>query len=212
MKLQMKPHRLPGVLITFCGLDGCGKTTQIGLLRSFLEEMDISVCLTKQPTDAVRQSEIFRTYMDRPGHDEYDYRALSLLCASDRVQHSNRVIAPLLEDGNAVISDRYFYSCPANLYARGYTDDRWIYEISGFVPEPDLAFFLDVSVDTAVRRVRSRPDERGRYIDLGLQYRLREQYLRIARANGGVVIDAGESIERCFERVKAAVIGVMHYV
>ena len=99
MKLQMRPHETPGLLITFCGLDGCGKTTLIRRLTRYLEELEVPAFLTKQPTDAVRQSEIFRTYMDTPAHDAYDYRALSLYCASDRVQHSNRVIRPRLERG-----------------------------------------------------------------------------------------------------------------
>ena len=79
MKLQMRPHETPGLLITFCGLDGCGKTTLIRRLTRYLEELEVPTFLTKQPTDAVRQSEIFRTYMDTPAHDAYDYRALSLV-------------------------------------------------------------------------------------------------------------------------------------
>ncbi len=91
-RLCMEPNRLPGKLITFCGLDGCGKTTMIHRLDAWLRERGDRVALTKQPTDFVRKSAIFRTYMDCPEHDAYDYRSLSLLAASDRVQHSNRVI------------------------------------------------------------------------------------------------------------------------
>ena len=84
-----------------------------------------------------------------------------------------------------MVSDRYFYSCLANLRARGYEQDRWIYEISASIPKPDLAFFLDVDVDTAIRRVRSRASERDRYIDVPLQHRLRREYWEIAAENGG---------------------------
>ena len=205
MKLQMRAHKTPGLLITFCGLDGCGKSTQIAMLQEILEDMYLSVFLTKQPTDFVRQSNIFRAYMDQPDHDAFDYRALSLLCASDRVQHGNRVIRPQLENGDTVISDRYFYSCLANLRARGYTEDNWIYEISGSVPKPDIAFFLDVPVKTAVARVRSRAAERDRYIDMELQYRLREEYLEIARENGGIILNSGETPEKTHQRIMAAI-------
>ena len=123
MRLEMKHNHFGGKLITFCGLDGCGKTTQINKLTAYLEEKGYSVFLTKQPTDFVRKSEIFRTYMDTPRHTDFDYRALSLLCASDRVQHSNRVISEKLKEGKIVISDRYFYSCLANLIARGFEHD-----------------------------------------------------------------------------------------
>jgi dTMP kinase len=113
--MNMKPHNQFGLLITFCGLDGCGKTSMINMLKNKLDEMNIPILLTKQPTDFVRKSDIFRTYMDCPDHDEYDYRSLCLLAASDRVQHSNKVILPALEEGKIVISDRYFYSCLAIL-------------------------------------------------------------------------------------------------
>ena len=78
--------------------------------------------------------------MDTPDHAPYDYRALSLLCAADRVQHSNRVILPKLEEGYTVISDRYFYSCLANLRARGYRRDRWIYCLLYTSTQPPSSF------------------------------------------------------------------------
>jgi len=202
MKLRMRAHEKTGLLITFCGLDGCGKTTQINLLKDVLKKMDIPITLTKQPTDAVRQSDIFRTYMDKPNHDSYDYRSLSLLCASDRVQHCNRMITPLLEEGKVVISDRYFYSCLANLRARGYTEDKWIYEISSFIPNPDIAFFLDVPVETAVNRVRTRKTESDSYIDIPLQHRLRKEYLDIAQINGGIILNCLEELQETHLKIK----------
>lgn len=212
MKLPMRPHETSGILITFCGLDGCGKTTMIRRLAAYLEGLDLPVFLTKQPTPFVRQSAIFRAYMDEPDHSAYDYRALSLLCASDRVQHSNREILPRLEAGRTVVSDRYYYSCLANLRARGYAEDRWIYEVSADIPRPDLAFFLDVDVETAIGRVRARESERDRYIDVPLQHRLRREYREIAAENGGILIPTAVSEEDSFERIKQAVARVLRYV
>lgn len=206
MKISLREHNQPGFLFTFCGLDGCGKTTQITLLKEYFEEKGVTIMLTKQPTDVVRKSEMFRTYMDQPEHDNYEYRALSLLCASDRVQHSNKVILPWLEEGEMVISDRYFYSCLANLNARGYTEDRWIYDVSRSIPKPDGAFFLDVDVDTAVARVRSRPEEKTRYIDMKLQHRLREQYRKIAESSGGIIIDGTQTEEIVAKKIRAVVL------
>ncbi len=185
MKLEMQQNEFEGKLITFCGLDGCGKTTQIRRLVEWLESNGHKVYLTKQPSDFVRNSEIFRTYMDSPTHDAFDYRALSLLCASDRVQHSNRVISQKLKEGYIVISDRYYYSCLANLIARGFKDDMWIYEIAKSIRKPDVAFFLNITVDEAIRRVRERPEEKDRYIDIELQKKLHDLYVSIARENGG---------------------------
>ena len=200
-KLNMMANNTQGYLITFCGLDGCGKTTMLTKLKNDLEK-EHNVFLTKQPTNAVRETDIFRTYMDIPNHDAYDYRSLSLLAASDRLQHVNKVIKPQMSDGKIVISDRYFYSCLANLRARGFEKDEWIYEIAESVVKPDIAFFFDVPVETAVKRVRSRIEEKDRYIDMELQYRLREEYLKICKANKGVLISTEKSIEECYSIVK----------
>ena len=88
--LNMRPNTTSGFLFTFCGLDGCGKTTMLTRLKEELGKEN-NVFLTKQPTNAVRESDIFRTYMDSPNHDAYDYRSLSLLAASDRLQHVKKV-------------------------------------------------------------------------------------------------------------------------
>ena len=199
-KIKMQEHGTKGKLITFCGLDGSGKTTLMNKLIAELEK-DKTIFKTKQPTDAVRQSEIFRTYMDSPNHEEYDYRSLSLLAASDRLQHVHKTIKPHLNDGEIVISDRYFYSCLANLRARGFYKDKWIYEISSFMIKPDIAFFIDVPVETAIKRVRSREDEKDRYIDIELQYKLREEYLEICKKCGGVLISTETPLEESFDAV-----------
>lgn len=202
--LNMRPNETNGLLITFCGLDGCGKTTNLTKLKEELER-EYPVFLTKQPTNAVRNSEIFRTYMDCPDHSAFDYRSLSLLAASDRLQHVNKVVEPQMAQGKVVISDRYFYSCLANLRARGFENDQWIYEIAESVVKPDVAFFFDVPVETAVKRVRSRIEEKDRYIDMELQYKLRDEYIKICKANNGVLISTEMPIEECYAVVKREV-------
>ena len=200
-RLAMYENNTDGFLFTFCGLDGCGKTTMLRRLITELEG-EYELFLTKQPTGAVRGSEIFRTYMDSPEHDSFDYRSLSLLAASDRVQHVNKTVLPAMQRGKVVLSDRYFYSCLANLRARGFVSDEWIYEIASYIVKPDIAFFFDVPVETAVSRVRSRPEEKDRFIDMELQYRLREEYINICRQNGGVLISTLNPEEECFSIVK----------
>lgn len=206
--LNMEKNNTKGFLFIFCGLDGCGKTTMLTRLKKELEK-EHSVFLTKQPTDAVRNSDIFRTYTDNPNHDAYDYRSLSLLAASDRLQHCNKVIKPQMQSGEIVISDRYFYSCLANLRARGFKNDAWIYEIAKSIVKPDIAFFFDVPVETAIKRVRSRAAEKDRYIDIDLQYKLRSEYISICKANGGILISTEKPIEDCYDIVKNSVERVM---
>lgn len=207
--LNMRPNNTPGFLFTFCGLDGCGKTTMLTRLEKELGEK-FQTFKTKQPTNAVRESDIFRTYMDNPNHDAYDYRSLSLLAASDRLQHVNKVIEPQMAKGKIVISDRYFYSCLANLRARGFENDEWIYEIAESVVKPDVAFFFDVPVEIAVKRVRNRIEEKDRYIDMELQYKLRDEYIKICKANNGVLISTEMPIEECYSIVRSEVERVMN--
>ena len=200
--LQMKPHDTKGILITFCGLDGCGKTTMIQWLREALEQEGFDAALTKQPTNHMRQSHIFRTYMDQEDHSGYSYRSLSLMAAADRIQHCNHTILPVLNKGTVLISDRYFYSCLANLRARGFQEDRWVYEIAkNEIPKPDLAFFLDTEVETAMIRVRQRPEERDRYVDTELQYRLRDEYLKICADNNGILVSTDQDPTETFAEI-----------
>lgn len=199
--LKMKRHDATGKLITFCGLDGCGKSSLINLLLDYLKSHNHNYLLTKQPTESFRKNKIFRNFQDSDNHDGYDYRGMSLLAVADRFQHSCNIIVPNLLNGNVVVSDRYFYSCFANLKARGYGADLWIYEMASHVIEPDIAFFLDVPVKVAIDRVRSRPEEKDRYIDHDLQYKLREEYLKIAKANDGVIINTEGDINDSFSKV-----------
>lgn len=208
-KLNMRENKTSGALITFCGLDGCGKTTMMQKLISDLKN-EYNIFVTKQPTNAVRESEIFRTYMDSPNHDAFDYRSLSLLAASDRIQHVNKVIEPEMQRARIVLSDRYFYSCLANLRARGFTNDDWIYEIAESVIKPDAAFFFDVPVEEAVSRVRRRPAEKDRYIDIDLQHKLRKEYIDICRANGGILISTIQPQEECYTLVRNKVKEILH--
>lgn len=209
-QLALYPHGTRGKLITFCGLDGCGKSTAIRWLQERLQGLGVPVFVTKQPTPALRETGIFRTFMDQQNHSQYDYRALSLMAAADRLQHVRSEILPRLRDGQTVLCDRYFYSCLANLRARGYGGDRWIYEIAEKLPRPDAAFFLELPVETAVARVRSRPEERDRYIDMELQANLREEYRSICRECGGIPVQSDHGVaDSCAEIWQA--VGPMYF-
>ena len=199
--LNMRPHGMPGKLITFCGLDGCGKSTMIKMLSEDLVGDGYELLITKQPTDMMRKTDIFRTFMDQPDHSNYEYRSLSLMAAADRIQHVNQVILPALKAGKIVICDRYFYSCLANLRARGYTDDSWIYDISGNIIKPDLSFFLDITVSVALMRVKRRPEEKNRFVDVDLQYKLHDEYRNIAMLNRGILLSSDDKPENTYENI-----------
>ena len=200
-RLLFQPNKFPGKLITFCGLDGCGKSSMIKMLADQLTKEGYDVLVTKQPTDAMRQTDIFRTFMDNPDHSNYEYRTLSLMAAADRIQHVNHVILPALKEGKIVICDRYFYSCLANLRARGYKNDSWIYDVSKSIIGPDIVFFLDVPPSVALSRVRNRPEERDRFVDIELQDRLYDEYQKIAAMNHGILISSETEPEVTYEKI-----------
>lgn len=200
-RLLFQPNKFPGKLITFCGLDGCGKSSMIKMLADQLTNEGYDVLVTKQPTDAMRQTDIFRTFMDNPDHSNYEYRTLSLMAAADRIQHVNHVILPALKEGKIVICDRYFYSCLANLRARGYEDDSWIYDVSKSIIKPDIAFFLDVPTSVALMRVRSRPEEKDRFVDIELQDRLHDEYKEISILNRGILISSDTDLKVTYEKI-----------
>lgn len=161
---------------------------------------EYTVFLTKQPTPSVRESEIFRAYMDSPDHSSYEYRSLSLFAAADRVQHSNKVIEAEMNKGKIVISDRYFYRV-LQISRTRYKKDRWIYEIAESIIKPDISFFLDVPISEAIYRVRCRKEEQNRYIDVQLQYNLQKEYHGICKMNGGIMVPTGIEPDRSYEYI-----------
>ena len=71
--------------------------------------------------------------------------------------------------------------------------------------KPDLAFFFDVPVEEAIARVRRRPEEKDRYIDIELQHKLRKEYIEICKANNGILISTLNPKDECYEIIKNAV-------
>lgn len=207
-EIVFRDESLPGVLVAFCGSDGSGKTTQIARLAEFVQSQGKACVLTKQPTPKLRESYLFDRYIHHPdGASEIEYRALSFATVSDRIQHSVREIRPALQRGEVVISDRYFFSAIANLRARGYRKDSWIYEVATWLPKPDLAVFLDVPYELSLQRVRARPSEAKIFIDEDFDRKLNAEFalLPAAFANSLKINTEQDSEDQVFEKVKARV-------
>lgn len=201
MYLKFSSESFPGIFITFCGLDGTGKTTLICRLSEKLQEMNYKVFCTYQPSREVRQSTLFRQFVDTNNHEGLEYRSLSLLTVSDRVQHSTQVILPRLKKGEIVISDRYFYSALVNLRARGYKEDKWIYEIASYLPRPDIAFFLDIDFDLSLQRIRQRSNEKDKWIDIEFNKLLKEEFIHVSNISDGIIVDSSGNPDVTFETI-----------
>jgi len=177
------------LFITFEGIEGCGKTTQIGLLTSFLERLHRPFLLTREP-GGTGVGEQIRQILLSSENVGIEPMAELYLYAAARVQHIRQVISPALREGKLVICDRF---ADATLAYQGYgrgMDLAWIEEIHARTMEnvkPDLTFLLDLPVEEGLRRALKRMEKHSVKEDrfekeaLDFHRRVREGYLILAR-------------------------------
>ena len=192
-----------GRFITFEGGEGCGKSTQVVRLAAALEERGLKVLLTREP-GGTRLSELIRTLLKDEAEDPPVDRAELLLFLAARAQLVRNVIAPALEAGTWVISDRFSDSTVAYQgYGRGLPVD-FVRQANDFACEglrPDLTFLLDLDPETAERRMRGREAATNTSADRieragsGFHARLRKGFLELAAADAPrfSVVDASKS-------------------
>ena len=200
-RLIMRENPYDGLLITFCGLDGSGKTTLIDYLMSYFEKMGIVPMVTKQPTPMLRGFPGFRSLIDSPHQAPHLHQSMALMAAGDRIMHVHEVIEPALRDGKVVICDRYYYACLAHLRAGGFRQDEWIYEMSSSIIKPDAPFFLIVQPETAISRVRERENEKDRYIDLDFRHQVAAEYQVIAKQEEVHILHTDEPIDCTIDKM-----------
>jgi len=149
-----------GLFITFEGLDGCGKSTQMDLLADDLREHGYVVTITREPGGTAVGEDIRRLLLD-PQHHGMSARAEALLYAAARAHLVEKVIRPALDDGQVVLCDRYLDSSLAYQgYGRGLgTDD--IITLNVWATDclfPDITLFLDLDDDIRSTRMAAVPD------------------------------------------------------
>ena len=154
---------MQGKFITFEGCDGCGKSTQLSRLRTYLEEKGIPHIFTREPGGG-KISEGIREILLRGKNAEMSDECEALLFAASRAQHIRDRIAPAMEEGKLVICDRYVDSSFAyQAHARGLGMD-FVSKINAFAMEqylPDVTFFIDLSPEEAFARKKGA-DENDR--------------------------------------------------
>ena len=143
-----------GRFIVIEGIDGSGKTTQISLLKNHIEEHQIRCLTTKEPTDGPVGSVIRQALSGRTKIDEY---TMAALFAADRLDHLNNTtdgICRKLQDGIAVLSDRYILSGYA--YQSVSVPLDWVMKLNAEalrIQSPDCHLFIDVEPETALERI-----------------------------------------------------------
>ena len=142
-----------GRLIALEGLDGCGKSTQIGLLAHTLRDAGRDAVVTREPTDGEHGRRIRE--MARSGESVPPETELAWFM-EDRREHVTEVIAPALAAGHAVLTDRYFLSTVAYQGARGIAWREILKRSEHEFPLPDLALLFEIDPGVGLARVRAR--------------------------------------------------------
>ncbi len=150
-----------GKLITFEGIDGCGKSTQIRLLDQYLTELGFAVVLTREPGGTELGKKIRSALLDGV-KDSVEPLAELLLYAADRAQHVRQVVTPALAEGKVVLSDRFYDATTVYQgYARGF-DLALVEKLNELATgglKPDLTLLFDLDVETGLNRTRKRGAE-----------------------------------------------------
>lgn len=200
----------PGVLITIEGTDGVGRTTQVEMLREWLELRGFGVI----ETGWTRSQLVGRAIEDAKQAHTLNRLTYSLIYAADFADRLEKEILPALRAGFVVLADRYVFTAFARDLVRG-ADPGWVRDLFGFAPIPHLVLYLRADISTIVRRVVSRgpidPFEAGLDIGMGAdvydsfkryQTMLIREFEKLAGEFGFQTIDANQEYETIQERIR----------
>lgn len=200
-----------GLFITFEGLDGSGKTTQIKLLSGYLKSKGFDVVLTIEPGGTEIGKKIRRILLDK-GNPDISHKTETFLFLASRAELTSKVIVPALGEGKIVICDRFFDS---TLVYQGIARGLGVKEIlnmslwatGGLVP--DITFLLSIKAVKGEKRINeaNRKKDRIEMEEDDFKEKIYRGYLDIAGKNKErfVVIDAEKSIGSIFEEIKSKI-------
>ena len=208
---------MAGTFITFEGIDGSGKSTQLRLLADFLRKQGCDVLATREPGGTPVGLRLRAALLD--GKEEVDPLTELLVFAADRAQHVKRVLRPALQSNRVVLSDRYADATIAYQGAgRGFAPEL-ISEIVQLATEglkPDLTLLFDLPVNESVIRTRRRSEGKSRSYpgdrldaeDMEFHLRVRDSYLRLAAEEPERfrIIESGGALETTHNQVKEIIV------
>jgi dTMP kinase len=203
-----------GLFISFEGIDGVGKSTQLDLLVRYFEEIGRTVCRTLEPGGTDLGREIRELLLHRKG--EVAPRAEALLFAADRAHHVATLVRPALERGEVVVTDRYLDSSVA--YQGSGRDlgfeqvrDLSLFAVDGLLPH--LTVLLDLDAEKAAARRSNTGAEPDRLERAKTEFfeTARQSYLTMAAAEPSrwLVLDAEQSVEAMQAKIRERVQGLL---
>lgn len=194
---------MSGKFITFEGLDGSGKSTQLRIIAGDLRKRGLDLITTQEPGGTPLGRRLREAFLDT--EETVAPMTELLLFAADRAQHCEFLIKPSLAAGRIVISDRYADATIAYQGGGRGFDREIVLEVVRLATgglKPDLTLFFDISVETALIRLSARAETEGLPNRMDLEAaefykRVRDTYIEIAAAEPERfrIIDANGSIE-----------------
>ncbi len=209
-----EPHSFPGKLFIVEGIDGSGKSTQIRLLKRWLEAKGYSVLFTEWNSSNL----VKETTKKGKKTKNLTPTTFSLLHAADFSDRHYRYIVPPLKAGMIVLADRYTFTAFARDVVRG-VHPQWVRQLYNFAIRPDMGFYFKVPIDTAIERILSARSKIKFYeagMDLNLsndivesfrlfQSKLLKEYDKLVAEYGLSEIDATKDIDEQQEILRAQI-------
>lgn len=208
---------MTGKFITFEGIDGSGKSTQLRMLASDLRARGVDVISTHEPGGTPLGRRLREAFLET--EETVAPRAELLLFAADRAQHVEFLIKPALAEGRTVISDRYADATFAYQGAGRGFEAETVNEVIALATgglKPDLTLFFDISVERALGRMNSHSGNERIQNRMDLETaefytRVREAYLGIAEREPRrfKIVDANGSVDEIHRTVAEIVNGFL---
>ena len=215
--LKERDELLPGRLVVIEGTDGVGRSTQLNLLRPWLESSGYAVMDTEMTRSVLAGAGLKQA---KEGHTLGPI-TLNLFYATDFVDRFESQILPALRAGFIVLTDRYIYSLMARAIVRG-ADPRWIRSIYGLALKPDAVFYLKIGLDDLIPRILQSGGfdywESGMDMRLGAdlfesfvnyQTLLLTQFDLMTSEYGFQVIDASLPVDQLSEQLKYRILPLL---
>ena len=187
-----------GLFISFEGVDGCGKSTQVKLLKDKIASEGIKVELVREP-GGLKISEEIRKILLNPDNSSMNYETEALLMTASRAQLTEEVIKPLLAKGFFVLADRFSDSTLAYQGGGRKLDIDILKKINSFATKnlvPDVTFLIDIKPEDAVLRSGVSSPDRIEGAGVDLQKDVQKTYIKLAKefSNRFIVLDGYDSI------------------
>jgi dTMP kinase len=198
-----------GLFITFEGIDGCGKSTQINFLTERFAKMKKPVVKTEEPGGTAGSNEI-RKILLRENNFQWSVETEALLFMAARNDHVEKVIKPSINDNKIVICDRFMDS---TLVYQGMRSSQakqlslTLFELIAI--NPDITFLIDMEPEIALERALSRSTEEDRFENYGISFQreLRKNFLDIAHKHSDRIriIDGNQSPEDVAAQINGSI-------